>query len=551
MNNSQERILVVEDDPDISDLITRQVLKPLGYRVRLVQEAPLALQMAVSFSPDVIIVNLNLTGLSGKDLVVALSAQGLDTPVIVIAGEGMESDVIQAFRVGASDYLGWPIREAEVVAAVERALKQVRARREREQLTLKLNRANKQLQSRLRELTTIMGIGKAVTSIRDRNLLFDKIIEGAVFVSDADKGWLLLRKSGQKNFYLCAHRNLPYPIAARKDQPWDDGISSLVALSGESLTIHGAPLKRFKVARLAKAALVVPVKMQKEVVGLMVVVRDTPQPFSNSNKTLLESLADFASIALVNVHLFRAVEDRARSMQTVAETFQERQARHFEILGWINQSLENTLMMVTQEVSMLVNNPLNPITENQQTSIDAIQKHLQEAVQVLDSFSLVQKASQPINQHPVSLIDLARQAVSRHSHTAKDLNVALYCELPSEPVFVLADVDKINQVLDTLLSDAIRVSTPGEVVLKIIQNKQDAPQISIKDSGAGLSKQDQERMFDLSFTGRDTLAYNQGIGLMIAKQIIKAHGGKLWVASQMGQGSTFSFSLKPALRNNK
>ena len=118
---SQERILLVESDPEISDLIARQALKPLGYQVSVVGDATRAIQESIRISPDVIVANLNLPGLSGKDLLVALTSQGIGTPVIVIAAQGMEGDVIQAFRLGASDFLAWPVREAEVVSAVERA----------------------------------------------------------------------------------------------------------------------------------------------------------------------------------------------------------------------------------------------------------------------------------------------------------------------------------------------------------------------------------------------------------------------------------------------
>ena len=84
------------------------------------------------FVPDVVVTDMNLPDLSGKDLVVALSSQGIEAPVIVISHQGMEGDLIQAFRLGANDFLIWPVREAEVVLAVERVLKQVRSRRERE-----------------------------------------------------------------------------------------------------------------------------------------------------------------------------------------------------------------------------------------------------------------------------------------------------------------------------------------------------------------------------------------------------------------------------------
>jgi two-component system NtrC family sensor kinase len=343
MKNPRERILLIETDPEISDLIARQTLPALGYRVDVSRSAAGAIQETARLAPEAIIVNLNLPGLSGKDLLVALNAQGLDIPVIVIANKGMESDIIQAFRLGAADYLLWPAREAEVVSAVERVLKGVRARRERESLAQQLRGANDELQRRVRELTTIYAIGKAVTSITDPRALFDRIVEGAVYVTEADLGWLLLRDDRDRPFTLAAQRNLPASTAARLHQPWDDGISSLVALSGETLSIHGEPLQRFKVAQLGEAALVSPVKVKKEVVGLLAVVRKSQTPFTPSNRSLLEAVTDYASISLVNARLFRALEDRARSLQAAVDGAQ---AGRQTLSGPLNEavrSLQNLL----------------------------------------------------------------------------------------------------------------------------------------------------------------------------------------------------------------
>jgi two-component system NtrC family sensor kinase len=325
MSSQRERVLIVESDPQICDLIGRQTLRPLGYRVQVAKAASEAIQEAASFSPDVIITDLYLPGLSGKDLLVALSSQGLNAPVVVITEKGKETDIIQAFRLGASDYLLKPIREAEVVSAVERVIGQVRAGRDREMLSRQLQQINQQLQNRVRELTTIFAIGKAVTSITDQRSLFEKIVEGAVYVSQADSGWLLLRDDKPKSFLLRAMRNLPKSVSSKLNQPWDDGISSLVGLSGEPLSIHGEPLKRFQVARYGKSILVVPIKIKKEVIGLLVVVRKDPKPFVTSTQKLLEAVADYASISIVNARLFRELEERIRILQETTEKSQSRQ----------------------------------------------------------------------------------------------------------------------------------------------------------------------------------------------------------------------------------
>ncbi len=319
MSDLKERILIVESDPITRDLIARQSLQPLGYRVKTVALASEAILELPKFAPHILICDLELPDLSGKDLLVAMNSQGTEIPVVLIAKRGMEMDILQAFRLGASDYLFKPIREAEVVSAVERVLTTVRARAERHKLAEKLKRANHELQQRIRELSTILAIGKAVTSITNQQVLFKKIIEGAILVTNADAGWFLLREERRNTLVLRAYHNLPDALMQYVNKPLDDGISPLVALSGEPLSIHGEPIKRFKISQFGNAALVVPVKAQKQVIGLIVVIRGKPIPFSKNNQSLLEAVADYAAISLVNARLFRALEERAARLQKEVE----------------------------------------------------------------------------------------------------------------------------------------------------------------------------------------------------------------------------------------
>lgn len=384
MPSANERILVVESNPKTSDLIARQTLRPLGYRVEVVRVTGDAIQQAINYSPDIIITNLNLPGLSGKDLLVALSSQGLEIPVIVISEKGAENDLIQAFRLGAVDYLSSPIREAEVVAAVERVLVQVRARREREQLAQQLHQINNELQQRVRELTTIYSIGKAVTSITDQQSLFDKIVDGAVFISEADSGWLLLRQQKSKTFLLCAQRKLPAEIASRINQPWDDGISSLVALSGEPMSIHGEPLKRFKISQLAQALLVIPVKVKKEVIGLLIVARKIPKPFGPGIQALLEAVADYASISLINARLFQALEERARSYQQSAENTQAKMRHKEEALLKSYIEIQSPLRKATETIQALLVGEDSRLNATQKALLRSTKDNIATALQTLE-----------------------------------------------------------------------------------------------------------------------------------------------------------------------
>lgn len=306
-----ERILIVDNDPDITDLIGRQSLQPLGYKVTVAGEAGSAIKLAVQTPPDLILANINLPGLSGKDLLAALNSQNIKSPVIVIAEKGQEHDAIQAFRLGAIDVMFWPLRDAEVVSIVERALRQTQETRERQKLDRQLKATNEILQRRLRDMTTILSIAKAVTSVSDQRYLFDRILESAMQLGEAEMCWVMLREEKGNQYMLRAQRGLPDAWSKKMNQPMDDGISSLVALSGESLFMNGTPLHKFKIAALGHAAGVVPIKIKNEVIGLLIVVRKDDVEFVRDSQTMLEAMADYASISLVNARLFRALEQTA------------------------------------------------------------------------------------------------------------------------------------------------------------------------------------------------------------------------------------------------
>lgn len=366
MADTGERILIVEHDPDISDLIARQALQPLGYRVTVVGDVPSAIKHALQTPPDLILANLNLSGLSGKDMLVALTSQGIRAPVIVIAEKGQEADAIQAFRLGATDALFWPARDAEVVAAVERALRQTQEARARQKLDHQLKLTNEELNRKLRDLTSILATGKAVVSITDQRLLFDRILESAMQVAEADIAWLTLREEKSKVFALRAYRHLPDAWARKMNQPLDDGISSLVALSGESLVMSGEPLQKFKISLLGKSAGVIPIKIQNEVIGLLIVVRKKDREIERDEQALLEAVADYASISLVNARLFRALEQAAESARAG-----EKQ-RH-ALLESVREAIRKEVQAATYPLNLVLTEKPGALTKEQKKALESVQ----------------------------------------------------------------------------------------------------------------------------------------------------------------------------------
>ncbi len=542
MGAPPDRIMIVENDPKINDLIGRQALQSIGYQVQIVENATAAIPQALQFQPAAVMIDLNVPGLSGKDLLVALSSQRINVPAIVIARKGMEADIIQAFRLGAADYLLWPARDAEVVAVVERALRQVRERRERDVLTRQLQQTNQELQTRVRDLTSIVNTAKAVTPLADPYTLYERTLDGLMHTTGADTGWLMMRTDPDKDFTLAASRKLPSDIGARLNQPWDDGISQMTALSGETISMYGEMIKRLQIARLGGAVLAVPVKVQKQVLGMLVAMRSAPRPFSAVEQEMLEAIADFTSIALINLRAFRTLEDRARLLQQSADTGQTQAKRDHEALQRIVHTLQPPLEIIRSSLDILIEGRKGKLpSEQRQILVAAYEK-----IRLMGD--IVERAD--VSHSPVSksftvynLNNLARQSLTRYNRLAAQKGVSLIGNLCSQPVYVWADSTQIAQVIDALLGAAMQVSPRGaKISLSTGLDTSNQAHVVVQD-GRSLDSHQVQHLFDRLPARSQSMSGSPDFSQL--KDWITASGGKIWAESKPGQGTSIHFTLLP------
>jgi transcriptional regulator with GAF, ATPase, and Fis domain len=154
-----------------------------------------------------------------------------------------------------------------------------------------------------------------VTSTTNQSQLFSKLIDGSLYVTEADMGWVLVRSEDSDQLILRAERNMPAGMSPRLQQAFDDGVSSLVMLSGETLAVQGEGLSKFKLAQFCSTALIAPIKVKDQPIGVLCVAREHERSFSDRQQVMLEAVADYASISLVNARLFQALEERAKRLE--------------------------------------------------------------------------------------------------------------------------------------------------------------------------------------------------------------------------------------------
>lgn len=175
------------------------------------------------------------------------------------------------------------------------------------------------------------------------------------------------------------------------------------------------------------------------------------------------------------------------------------------------------------------------------TEVDALTQMTQELLDL----SRIESGQVELNFAPVSIKSLLTSATDRMRAQAERANLKLSVNFSENlPNSFRADYSRLEQVLVNLIHNAVKFTKPGGEIILFAETKKGAVRIGVKDSGIGIPSESLNRIFerfyrvDSSRTGSGT-----GLGLSIAKHIIEAHNGKIWVESEVGQGSTFYFSI--------
>lgn len=300
MNHLQDCILVIDHNLETRNLISGQPVLSEGFEVLTAPTATDAFEVIEKYSPEIIIANLRLPDLSAKDVIIALSGQGIDIPVIVYAEKGEEEELLQAIQIGAAGCFQAPPRPGEFALVLDQAFTLVRSRKEQAALIRQLEQASARVAQTRRDINLIHAISKVLPSVSDNSELFNKILEAAIYLTSADSGWLLIKANHQGEFQLAAVRNIPQSMIDQIAASWVDGLSELVIFSGKTLSVYGSQLDGSIISRCGQSAMICPIVVRKTISGLIIIASQKPRFFSTRHKELIEILAIISSLGLLN-----------------------------------------------------------------------------------------------------------------------------------------------------------------------------------------------------------------------------------------------------------
>ncbi|MFA6099209.1 MAG: HAMP domain-containing sensor histidine kinase [Patescibacteria group bacterium] len=233
------------------------------------------------------------------------------------------------------------------------------------------------------------------------------------------------------------------------------------------------------------------------------------------------------------------------------------EGRRSAFISIISHQLRTPLSIIKGYLESLLAEDLGKITTGQKEYLsEALDINIDTVKLVNDYLNIVKLDSEyiEVDPKPVDLVSVVEEEVHRIKPLAKASNCEVVFHRPGGPIpMVRADLIKIKQVVQNTLSNAIKyIGGHGQAVL-IVENKGETVQFSCHDTGVGIPKEQQSEIFTKFFRARNVINKNtkgSGLGLYLAKMIIDALGGKIWLKSEENKGTTIYFEL-PIYKNGK
>lgn len=269
----------------------------------------------------------------------------------------------------------------------------------------------------------------------------------------------------------------------------------------------------------------------------------------NQNVQLAKNNILLAEINRKNSNLQRALI-KEKSLLEIAQSELKKSNKNLNLLlGTAAHDLRNPIGVAHVMADFLAENINDYSKSSLQNYLNKIKESTHFALELLNSLldtSAIQSGDIQLNKSVVKYSDIILHTINNNKIFADKKSISINLQLPNDEILVKIDPIRIRQLLNNLISNGLKYSPPNTAISIIVV--QDTQQLITKvyDQGPGISKDQQSKLFDPFTLNENDVTGNEkasGLGLAISQKVVQLHGGKLWVDSEKGMGSCFSFTL--------
>ncbi len=425
------------------------------------------------------------------------------------------------------------------------AIENVRLFKELEARTADLSRS-------VEELKALGEVGAAVSSTLDLDTVLTTILTHANTLAGTQAGQIFDYDEATEELRPRAMIGYPQHIAdALRHDPLRKGegvtgeaVAKRQPVQIADITVEGVYESRVRdliIKSGYRALLAVPLIREDQVMGALTVTRTQPGEFSQQVVNLLTTFESQSALAIQNARLFLEIEQKSHELQIASQ-------HKSQFLANMSHELRTPLNAILGYTELIVDQIYGKVPEKIRDVLERVQKsgrHLLGLINDVLDLSKIEAGQLVLSLNDYTFEEVTQSVATAVGSLAAEKKLHLLVDVaPGLPV-ANGDERRITQVLLNLVGNAIKFTDAGEVAVRVT-----LPDgmfvVSVADTGPGIREEDRQKIFE-EFQQIDSSSTKTksgtGLGLAIAKRIVEMHGGRIWVESTVGKGSTFFFSI--------
>jgi signal transduction histidine kinase len=391
-------------------------------------------------------------------------------------------------------------------------------------------------------------VSRAVAASLDLEQVLTTIVARAVELSGADAGSIYEYDEAAAEFQLRASHGMSdeivLAIRAARIRAGESVVGEATARRApvqvpDVQNAPGYPLGQVLAAAGFHALLALPLLHEERIIGALVVRRRLAGVFESDTVDLLQTFASHSALAIENARLFEEIASKSHQIEVVS--------RHkSEFVASMSHELRTPLNAIIGFSQVLADKLFGELNAKQEEYVQDIVdsgRHLLSLINDVLDLSKVESGRMELEPSTFSLLEALEDGLTMIRERASQHAIRLSLQVEPGIGLVEADERKIKQVILNLVSNAVKFTPDNGEVELLARQLDDEIRVSVRDTGIGIALEDQARIFeDFQQLGLHTRE-GTGLGLALSRRFVELHGGRLWVESLVGHGSTFTFSL--------